>query len=61
MYDPVQKRVYISNDVIVDETKEWNWTDFGKRVTTETVEIELESGEEQCIVHTDTEHVAENE
>ena len=31
MFDPVNKQVVISRDVIIDELKEWDWTENVKK------------------------------
>ena len=51
----------ISNDVIVDETKEWDWNIGMERQTNETVEVELEGEEIQDEVQIDNEQYVNDE
>ena len=44
MFDPVNKQVVISRDVIIDELKEWDWTENVKK---DSVGILLEEPETQ--------------
>lgn len=62
LYDPVQRKVVISNDVIVDETKEWNWAEASETETRETVEVQLDNDQEDDTVEqTEPEPAVENE
>ncbi|KAL2342497.1 hypothetical protein Fmac_003782 [Flemingia macrophylla] len=47
LFDPIQRRVVISNDVVVDETKEWDWTDAVEKEVVETVVVQLDSDQNQ--------------
>ena len=42
MFDPVEKKVHISRDVIFEEDKKWNWEDVGYSGE-ESMELEWEN------------------
>ena len=43
LYDPIHKKVVVSNDVIVDETREWNWKESTEQSTSKVTSIQLDS------------------
>ena len=43
LYDPIHKKVVVSNDVIVDETREWNWKESTEQATSKVTSIQLDS------------------
>ena len=45
MFDPVEKKVHISRDVIFEEDKKWNWEDVGYSGE-ENIELEWENNYE---------------
>lgn len=45
MYDPIQKRVVKSGDVVIDESKTWNWDEYGERSGEKVTVIELETAQ----------------
>jgi len=45
MFDPVEKKVHISRDVIFEEDKKWNWEDVGYSGE-ESIELEWENDHE---------------
>ena len=45
MFDPVEKKIHISRDVIFEKDKKWNWEDVGYSGE-ESIELKWENGYE---------------